>query len=148
VPGIRAFESLSEEPEIQVTLFDLISTFKKVLEKAKAQALYEVGRDELTIAQVIERIRQLFERSKGTISVDEIFLAFRSKRNLIVAFLAILEMAYFRAILLTQKKPLGEILARRQDNFEQVLSHMDQWMATEKAPTVVSGKLAIGKSTA
>jgi segregation and condensation protein A len=147
-PGIWAFESLSEEPEIQVTLFDLISTFKKVLEKAKAQALYEVGHDEMTIAQVIEKIRWLFEQSNGSISLEEIFLVFRSKRNLIVAFLAILEMAYFKAIVLTQKKTFGEILARRQANFAQVLSQMDQWMATEKAPTMVSGKLAIGKSTA
>ncbi len=147
VSGMRAFEPRPEEPEIQVTLFDLVSTFRKILERAKLQVLYEVERDELNIAQVIDKIRWLFERSNGTISVDEIFLAFRNKRNLIVAFLAILEMTYFKAIVLFQRKTFGEIIARRQENFQQVLSQMEQWMSSEKMVTT-HGSLAVGKTTA
>jgi len=147
VPGMRAFEPLPEEPEFQVTLFDLVSTFKKILERAKLLVLYEVERDELTFAQVIEKIRGLFEQSNGTVSVEEIFLTFRNKRNLIVAFLAILEMAYFKAIVLFQRKTFGEIIARRQENFHQVLTHMAQWMSSEKTVTA-NGPLAVGKTTA
>jgi len=146
-PGIRAFEPRPEEPEFQVTLLDLVSTFRKILERAKLQTLYEVERDELNIAQVIEKIRWLFERSNGTVGVDEIFLAFHNKRNLIAAFLAILEMAYFKAIVLFQRKTFGEIIARRQENFHQVLSQMEQWMSSEKT-VAVHGPLAVGKTTA
>jgi hypothetical protein len=45
-----------------------------------------------------------------------------------VAFLAILELVHFRAISLTQKVIFGEIIARRQDNFENVMSNLDRWM--------------------
>ncbi len=148
-PGIRVFEDSSEEPEFQVTMFDLISTFKRVLERAKAQILYEIERDEMPISQVIDRLRGLFEQSSGAISLDEIFLAFRSRRNLIVAFLAILEMVYFKAIVLIQRKTFGEIIARRQENFEQVLTQMDQWMGIEqKTPLLVPQNRARGKTRA
>lgn len=146
-PGARALRELSGEPEFQVTMFDLISTFKKILDKAKIQAQYEVERDEMNIAQVIEKIRWLFEQSNGIISLNDILLAFHSRRNLIMAFLAILEMAYFKAIFLVQRKTFGEIVARRQENFNQVLSQMDQWMSSESA-VLADGQRAMRKTTA
>jgi segregation and condensation protein A len=133
-PGISDFVSLTEEAEIQVTLFDLIATFKSLLERAKEQVLYEIERDEMTVGQVIEKLRLLFVRSQGTISMEEIFLAYRIKRNLVVAFLAILEMVHFKALVLIQKKTFGEIIIRRQENFEEVMTNLDHWMGVEIAP--------------
>ncbi len=146
-PGIHEFISQTEEPEFQVTLFDLIANFRKILERAKERALYEVERDEMTVGQVIERMRSLFERSQGTVSLEDIFLAYRTKRNLVVAFLAILEMVYFKALVLVQKKTFGEITIRCQDNFDHVMENLQQWVGTETTPEKADTKRKLGKST-
>jgi len=126
--GIKEFVLSGPEAEIQVHLFDLVSALQRVMERAKAKNLLEIERDELTVNQVIGKLRFIFENSPGQVSLNEIFESFRTKRNLIVAFLAILELVHFRAISLTQKVIFGEIVARRQDNFENVMSNLDRWM--------------------
>jgi segregation and condensation protein A len=127
-PGMREFEVDEEEREIQVSLFDLVSTFRQVLERAKQNAQLEIERDEMTVSQVIERMRSLFHQSKGAISLTEIFESYRTRRRIIVAFLAILEMVSFHAIALIQKKTFGDIMAKRRDKFEEVMNQLDQWM--------------------
>ena len=129
--GIHDLKSNEDEDEIQVTLFDLVSTFQQVLERVKAKALLEIERDEMTVGQVMEKLRSFFERSRGTVSLTEVFSAYRSKRSLIVAFLAILEMVHLQAIKLFQRHVFGEILARRHENFESVMSHIDQWIGPQ-----------------
>ena len=125
--GMKDF-AVSSEPEIRVTLFDLVANFQKILDRAKAKSLLEIERDEMTVGQVIAKLRFLFEESSGAISLDAIFSAYRSKRSLIVAFLAILEMVYFHAIVLTQRHLFGEIVAQRHENFETVMANLDQWI--------------------
>jgi segregation and condensation protein A len=125
--GRSDLESGGEE-EIQVTLFDLVSAFQKVLEKVKARVSLEIERDEMTMGQVMEKLRDFFERSPGTVSLTEVLDSYRSRRSLVVAFLAILEMVHLQAIKLVQKQIFGEILAKRRENFESVMSQMDQWI--------------------
>ncbi|MEW5974745.1 MAG: segregation/condensation protein A [Acidobacteriota bacterium] len=121
----------SEEAEIKVTLFDLVSTFHNILERARAQTLLEIERDEMTVSQVIDQLRRTFELSGGQVSLNQIFVSYRSRRAMIVAFLAILEMAYFHAITLSQKNIFGEIMARRHDNFESVMRNLDGWIGSQ-----------------
>ena len=125
--GIREFVSEGAEEEIQVTLIDLISTFQKILERAKAKALLEIERDEMTVAQIMIRLREFFCQSRGTVNLTEVFISYQSKRTLIVAFLAILEMVHLQAIRIFQKHTFGEILARREEKFENAMNEMERW---------------------
>jgi segregation and condensation protein A len=129
--GIREFAVSGEESEIQVTLFDLVSHFRRVLDRARAKSLIEIERDEMTVSQVIEKLRWLFEQSRDAISLSEIFSAYQGKRAIIVVFLAILEMVYFRAIVLSQKEMFGEIVLRRHQDFEKVMANLQQWIGAE-----------------
>ena len=131
--GIRDWQTTDAEEDIQVTLFDLVSTFQKILERAKAKALLEIERDEMTVGQVMEQLRGFFEQKRGTVNLTEVFESYRSRRSLIVAFLAILEMVHLQAIKLLQKQAFGEILARRQDSFEAAMRLMDQSMGMAAA---------------
>jgi chromatin segregation and condensation protein Rec8/ScpA/Scc1 (kleisin family) len=70
------------------------------------------------------------------VNLTEVFESYRSRKSLIVAFLAILEMVHLRAIKLLQRQTFGEILARRQENFETAMRQMDQSMGM----TAVSAK--------
>ena len=129
---MKDFVVSGEESEIQITLFDLVVNLQKVLDRAKAKHLLEIERDEMTVSQVIEKLRFLFEQSPGAIKLSEILSAYRGKRSMIVAFLAILEMVYFHAITLIQKQTFGDVTVRRRDNFEKVMTNLDQWMSGEK----------------
>jgi segregation and condensation protein A len=128
MPGMRDFVVNEEDREIQVTLFDLVSTFRQILERAKEKAMMEIEQDEMTVGQVIEKLRTLFSKSKAPIPLTEIFTGYKSRRSVIVAFLAILEMVSFQAIGLIQKKTFGEIMAKRRDKFDDVMSQLDHWM--------------------
>ena len=126
--GVRDWDTSDAEEEIQVTMFDLVSTFQKILERAKAKALLEIERDEMTVGQVMEQLRSFFEQKRGTVNLTEVFESYRSRRSLIVAFLAILEMVHLQAIKLLQRQTFGDILARRQERFEAAMRQMDQSM--------------------
>jgi segregation and condensation protein A len=129
--GIKEFALSPEDSEVQVTLFDLVTHFRKVLDRAAVKSLMEIERDEITVSQVIENLKLLFEQSRGAISLNKIFSVYRSRRSIVVAFLAILEMVYFRAITLTQRQIFGEIVLERHREFDKVMANLDQWIGSE-----------------
>ena len=137
--GIQEMAASEGEREIQVSLFDLVETFHKILERAKETSRLAIERDELTVSQVIEKLRHFFERSSGTVSLTEVFSVYHNRRNLIVAFLAILEMVHLQAIKLVQRQTFSDILVRRRDNFEQVMKQWEHWMEPQ---TVAKGAAA------
>ena len=131
--GIQEGAAPEEEREIQVSLFDLVSTFHKILERGKETGRLDIERDELTVSQVIEKLRHFFERSSGTVSLTEVFSVYHNRRNLIVAFLAILEMVHLQAIKLVQRQNYSDIMVRRRENFEQVMNQWERWMEPQAA---------------
>jgi segregation and condensation protein A len=136
--GIRDWQTTdAAEEEIQVTLFDLVSTFQRILERAKAKARLEIERDEMTVGQVMGSLRSFFQQKRGTVNLTEVLESYRSRRSLIVAFLAILEMVHLQAIKLLQRQTFGEILARRQENFENAMKQLDQAMTLASAAVPV-----------
>lgn len=130
---IQEADASEAEREIQVSLFDLVSTFHKILERGKEASRLDIARDELTVSQVIEKLRHFFERSSGTVSLTEIFSVYQNRRNLIVAFLAILEMVHLQAIKLVQRQTFSDIMVRRRENFEQIMNQWEKWMEPQTA---------------
>lgn len=137
--GIHGEAPPEDAREVQVSLFDLVSTFHKILERRKETGRLDIERDELTVGQVIEKLRQFFERSSGTVSLAEVFSVYRNRRNLIVAFLAILEMVHLQAIKLVQRQTFSDILVRRRENFEQVMNQWERWMEPQTAAKGAGG---------
>ncbi len=96
----------SEEPEqtIEVTVFDLFGAFKKVLEELKNQVIYRVEREAVSLEERIESVRgKLMERTE--ILFTELFEGGFSRTEIIVTFLAILELVR-----------LGQLVARQMSN--------------------------------
>ena len=84
----------------------------------------------MTVGQIMSRLREFFSQSRGTVNLTEIFVSYQSKKTLIVAFLAILEMVHLQAIRIFQKQTFGEILARREERFENAMNEMERWSAS------------------
>src|SRR5690349_4458898 len=47
-PQIGQFRA-EEEPELAVTLFDLVKTFQGVLDRAKSRPIYEIGQEDVSV---------------------------------------------------------------------------------------------------
>lgn len=93
---------------IAVTLFDLLRAFREVLVRFEATRVMEVEHENVTIEEKIEDIRNRF-LVHDKLMFSSFFAEARSKRHLIVTFLALLELVRLREIWLFQKKAFEDI---------------------------------------
>ena len=127
LPGVKDFRDATVEPELKAGSFDLIICFHRIQERRKAARAMEIEQEEVTIGKVLQDLKTIFEDSPGEVSVERLFAAYRSRRALVVVFVALLEMSYLQAIVLVQKQRFGEIMARRKKRFPEVMGDLEQW---------------------
>jgi len=108
-----ALETDTNNPEVAATVFDLLRVFREILERQQSAAEMEIERDEMTIGEKLAQIRALIAQG-GEIIVREVFELAGSKRDLILTFLAFLELVKEGEILLIQQRLFGEIIARKR----------------------------------
>ena len=99
--------------EINATVFDLLTAFRDIIVRAQAIVEIEIARDEVTLAQKLAEVRGLVEM-REEISVWDLFKVARSKREIVITFLAILELVKLSEIRIVQDEAFGEIMARRR----------------------------------
>ncbi len=133
-PQIGDFVSEDDEPGLAVSLVDLVKTFQKVLDRAKHRPIYEVTDAEVSVPEMIQRLRnELTSTPRGTpLSAAEFFERQTSRRAMIAAFLAILEMVKLQAIILFQRDAFGEILIKKHKRFDEVFASREALEALEK----------------
>ena len=120
--GIGEFVEAEDEPGLAVSVFDLISTFREMLERAKRRPQIEIRREEMTVAQMVEHIRKVLHARSGPVSLEELIAGYLWRQALIALFLALLELVRMRAILLRQKELFGPITISKSKRFEEILS--------------------------
>jgi segregation and condensation protein A len=108
-----AIETDESNPEISTTLFDLLRVFREILKREESAVEIEIQRDEMTIAEKLQQIDALLADG-GEINVRALFEMARSKRELIITFLAFLELVKEMKISLIQRELFGEIFAQRR----------------------------------
>ncbi len=108
-----AIETDKNNPEISVGVFDLLSTFQKILARKKDEILLEIEREEMTMAEMIERLRALVAGEKK-VNLRVFFEQAQSKKELVIAFLSVLELVRLAEIVFTQKNTFGDIFAKRR----------------------------------
>jgi segregation and condensation protein A len=116
-PGSIPLEAGELEPEVAVTLYDLLRVFRDVIKRAEQRPLMEVARDEFSVEQMMAF---LFEKvvAAGSVALSEALADITSRRAVITAFLALLELTRIQAIFLKQDRAFGEITARVNPNYE------------------------------
>ena len=136
-PQINQFLSEDEDPGLAVTLFDLVKTFQTVLERAKNRPIYEVGKEDVSVPDMVRYLEAVFrETSKGeSLSIGELFEKQKSRRAMICLFLAMLELVRRQALSLTQKDAFGDIGLKRHRSFDEVLGQDESLAAIEQEYT-------------
>lgn len=90
------------EPELDVDLFGLLAAFRRVLERAKGQPAVLLPPEQVSIET---RIEQLLERLSETdaCGFEDLFEGLATRGDLIVTFLAILEMIRLKLVRVFQQ---------------------------------------------
>jgi segregation and condensation protein A len=104
-------ETDKNNPEVAVGLFDLLRVFQEILTRHKEEVMLEIEREEVTLAEMIDRLRNMV-RSAGELNLLRFFEQAQSRRQLVVAFLSVLELVRLSEISLMQRETFGEITAR------------------------------------
>lgn len=104
-------ETDKNNPEVAVGLFDLLKVFQVILARHKEEKLMEIEREEVTMAEMLERLRNMV-MSSGELNLRVFFERARSRRELVLAFLSVLELVRTTEVKLFQGETFGDIIAR------------------------------------
>jgi segregation and condensation protein A len=120
------------EGELVVSLVDLVKVFSQVLERRKEVPKFALHHDSVTIAQMMDRLRQRLVPSDEPVSLIEFFETCTSRHAMIVALLAVLEMVRMQAIMLVQSDLFGDIRLRKHKMFDAVFAGPDAMSQIEE----------------
>ena len=102
----KEFLEIQQEEYIQVSLFELIDAFQKILEKIPSDQRMEFTADKISVKERITQITDILE-AKGSLTFIELFSDNPDKSEVIVTFLAILEMVKLALIRIVQHTQTG-----------------------------------------
>ncbi|MBU0544300.1 MAG: segregation/condensation protein A [Proteobacteria bacterium] len=98
----------NEDRIIKVGLFELMDAFQKLLEKIPASRRIDFTTDKISVKDKINELVDIFEK-KGSVTFDQLFNENATKSELVVTFLAILEMVKLALIGIAQNVQTGVI---------------------------------------
>ena len=110
VPGKLEFERETAPPKSDVSIFDLVNAVNSVLKRfsSKREDLRDIFEDKWSVSEKIEHlIRMIGERA--ALKFSELFAGVTSRTEVVVTFLALLELIRLKQITALQREPFGEI---------------------------------------
>ena len=115
-----ALPSENQEVYFEASLFDLISAFSKAIKEIPRELFYEVIKDEWTVEEKIHDLLHLF-LNEAAVRLSSLFAKAKHQIEIVVTFLAILELIRLKEIVIVQKELFGEIQVMR--NQERIVSY-------------------------
>jgi segregation and condensation protein A len=119
-PDMSLYDSEETEGELVVSLVDLVRVFQQVMERRRAIAKIELTHETVTVAQMMDQLRARLAANDEPVSLTGFFESCASRRAMIVALLAVLEMVRMQAIVLAQEKMFGDVLLKKHKMFDAV----------------------------
>jgi len=115
-------ETENNEPYFEASLFDLINAFSKAIKDVPKELFYEVIKDEFTVEGKVHDLLHMF-MNKNRVKLTQLFSQARNKLEMIVTFLAVLELIRLKEVLVVQKSIFGEIeVLRNMENSPKKLA--------------------------
>jgi segregation and condensation protein A len=103
------------EPPLRLGLFDLLSALANVFDRIVTPAVHHVQREPFTVEEKTALIRERL-RDGATVHFEDLFDTDAIKMEVIVTFIAILEMIRLGFIVFFQTENLGPIWIKRNGN--------------------------------
>ncbi len=94
---------------IEVNVFELLKSFKKILDDYKGDRELSVSLDEISVTEKINQVMTLLEKAEYA-TFGDLFLDGRSKAEIVATFLALLELMKLRLLRVVQVHASGEMM--------------------------------------
>ncbi|MBC2710975.1 MAG: segregation/condensation protein A [Desulfosarcina sp.] len=104
-PDTDILEGMEDDQVIRIGLFELIDAFQSILDKVTPGHRVDLTRDRVSVQERISQLTELLE-AKESVTFDELFADGQERADVIVTFLAILEMAKLSLIRIAQHVPV------------------------------------------
>ena len=98
---------------IEATLFDLLAAFRRAMKNTPGAHEYRVETEEVSIEEMMEDVRDKL-RETGPLLLQAVLRPGADRTEIVVLFLAILELTRQGALLLRQQVPFGDIWLERR----------------------------------
>lgn len=124
VPDVE--KQYREEPTFDLSLFHLMKAFQEVMVQFEAAEVREIELEEYTIEEKIEAITVAL-REKSQVLFEDLFGNVAGRMELIVTFMALLEMIKHGHIKVQQQEAFSSLWLYAGANFGQKLESVEDW---------------------
>ena len=104
--------SVDGERYFEASLFDLLSAFSNALKEIPKELFYEIIKDEFTVEEKVHDLLHML-MNVSSLSLSSLFGKAINQVEMVVTFLAILELIRLKEIVVAQKELFGDILVVR-----------------------------------
>lgn len=116
-------DQTEQEPALKIEMYDLLAALADIFDRIKTRPVHEVRREPFTVVQKIELVRSLLqETGTGTVRFEECFRDDAIKMEVIVTFIAILEMVKRGDVAIFQTETHGSIWLQAREREEEPLA--------------------------
>lgn len=111
-PGRPELDETAPAKKAPVSVFDLIEAVSAILKRFSDRGEYrEIQADPYTVSEKMATLRELIA-VRGTLRFSELFSEAKTRSEVVVTFLAMLELTRLKHLVLTQAEDFGEIEIR------------------------------------
>ncbi len=128
-------------PLAEVPLFALVDAFQTVLSRSKVKISHDIVADRISLADRIQEVSAVLS-ARGRVAFLDLFEGVRSKFDLVITFLALLEMTKLRMTRITQTEALAPIYVEATGEQVDIDTEVEddfappkQTVPAEEAPT-------------
>jgi segregation and condensation protein A len=113
LPAKPEFETETPAPKAEVSIFALINAVNSILKRINTrEELRDIFEDKWTVSEKLEHLIQLTS-SEPVVSFSRLFAAATSRSEVVVTFLALLELIRLKHVIVTQPENFGDIEIRQ-----------------------------------
>lgn len=105
-------ESDENNAEVDASVFDLLKVFQQIVARHQDEIKMEIQREEISLADMIKNLKRMMSE-QAEVNILKFFAGMASKRELVTAFIAVLEIVRTEGVKLLQNKTFGDIILRR-----------------------------------
>jgi segregation and condensation protein A len=110
---------LAVEPELRIEMFDLLAALAGIYDRVRKRPVHDIVREPFTVGEKIDLIAGR-TGDGALVRFEELFSDDTIKMEVVVTFIAILEMVKRGRLVFVQTEPLGPIWLRRPEPGEMV----------------------------
>jgi len=105
-------ESDENNAETNATVFDLLTIFQKILAHRTEEIQLEIEREEVSLADMLQNLKKRIYETKE-LNLLAFFEEMHTRRELVTAFIAVLEIVRTESVKLMQTTTFGDIILRK-----------------------------------